>query len=190
MTASRLLFLLVCLSTLVSHPVRAQFDGTVRKNLLTGASTDGGMYMIILDANGRKVPGSLDEKEKPGYIAISAFTQVSETGPEGQGIQHGQVRISKSVGESSAILMEALSENQVLRQVDVLVYTKTADGKESEEFRLRLEKVRVVSMGTRIKAGNPRLPNSTQVEEDLILDYESITWLYDDGTSSYRTEKP
>ncbi len=169
--------------------VKAQVDGAVRRNLVTGGVSDGGTYMIILDSGGKLVPGNLSAKEKPGYITISGFTQLSEAATGEGPVSLGQVRITKSVGESSAVLLEALDEGSVLKQVDILVYTKKQDGTEVEEFRLKLEKVRVKSVLTRIKAGNARLPNSTMVEEEIALDYETITWLFDDGTSSYRADR-
>lgn len=187
---ARILCFLLLLSVGSFSIASAQIDGAMRKNLLASASTDGGIYMIILDQDGRRVPGTLNEKEKPGYIPVTSFTQLSESAGDGSPVQLGQVKISKSVGESSAVFLEALSEGEKLKQVDILVYNTSGEGKESEEFRLRLDKVKVISVNTRIKAGNPRLPNSTLVEEDVVLDFESITWLFNDGTSSFRAERP
>jgi len=180
------LFVLLLLS---SPLLQAQIDGAVRRNLITSMDQDGGMYLLIKDASGRLVPGNLNEKEKPGHITISGFNQLSERSPEDKSVNLGQVKITKAVGESTAVLIEALSEGQVLKQVDVLVYKKKADGTEIEEFRLKLEDVTVVSVQTRFKAGNARIPNSTLVEEEVVLDYRAITWLLDDGTSSFRAEQ-
>ncbi|MBI1193089.1 MAG: type VI secretion system tube protein Hcp [Bacteroidetes bacterium] len=183
--ALRMLLLL-----LLACPVlNAQIDGAVRRNLVANMEQDAGMYLLIKDASGRLVPGNLSAKEKPGHITISGFTQTSEAAQEGKAVSLGQVRITKSVGESTAVLLEALSEGQVLKQVDVLVYKKKSDGTEIEEFRLKLEDVTVVSVQTRFKAGNSRIPNSTLVEEEVVLDYRAITWLLDDGTSSFRAEQ-
>jgi type VI secretion system Hcp family effector len=183
-----ILFLLLCLSMLA----QAQLEGTVRRNLLSSSSYDGGSYLIIQDQQGKMVPGTMPAKEKPGHIAISGFTQLSEAGQqdaEATGPQIGELRINKSVGENSAVLLEAMLEKQVLRQVDVVTYSKKADGSETEEFRMRLENARVVSVQLRMKPGSARLPNATLVEEELVLEFDAITWIFDDGTSSVRMQR-
>ncbi len=138
------------------------------------------------------VPGTMPAKEKPGHIAIAGFTQLSEAGAEDAGAAEpniGELRITKSVGENSAVLIEAMLEKQVLRQVDVVTYSKKADGAETEEFRMRLENARVVSVQLRMKPGASRLPNATQVEEELVLEFDAITWIFEDGTSSVRMQR-
>ncbi len=165
-------------------------DQVVRRNILSGGLNQNiGAYLIVEYAPGRTLPGgSSAPKGKPDHILVGTFSWQGNSDPDVQASTLGELIVSKSVGESTAVLLEALDRNQVLPKVDLVVY-RTEDDKEVEELRITLEQVQVVSLQTQLKKGNVRLPGSTMVEEVVHFAYKAITWTLEDGTSSYRTER-
>ncbi len=161
----------------------------MRRNLVANMTSDAGTFMVVKDAGGKTLPASPPSKEKPGHIAISGFSHQSAAAKGDSALSYGPVRVFKSVGESTAVFLEAMEDGRALKQVDIVVYSKSGEGKESEELRISLEEVKVSSLQTRVKVGNTRLPNTTLVEEEVVLEYKTITWMFEDGTSSFRAER-
>lgn len=175
-------------SSLEAQPPRT--DQVVRRNILAGGlNQDVGTYLIVEYAPGRTLPGgSTAPKGKPDHILVGSFRWQGEADSEGGSASFGDLEVSKSVGESTAVLLEALDQKQVLPKVDLVVYRTTGE-EQVEELRITLENVEVVSVLTHLKKGNARLPGSTTVEEVVRFAYQAITWTLEDGTSSYRVER-
>jgi type VI secretion system Hcp family effector len=186
------LVLLLLLSIGLTPTIEAQprTDQVLRRNIMSGGlNQDIGTYLIVEYAPGRTLPGgSSAPKGKPDHILVGSFRWEGEANPEGGKASLGHLQVTKSVGESTTVLLEALDQQQVLPKVDLVVY-RTVDEKKIEEMRITLEDVEVVSVQTQLKKGNIRMPGATMVEEVVHFSYSAITWTLEDGTSSYRAER-
>ena len=189
--ASPVFLMVFLLGTSLMSTLKAQprTDQVVRRNILAGGlNQDVGTYLIVEYAPGRTLPGgSTAPKGKPDHILVGSFRWQGEADAAGGSANFGELEVSKSVGESTAVFLEALDKKQVLPKVDLVVYRTTGE-EQVEELRITLEQVEVVSVQTHLKKGNARLPGSTTVEEVVRFAYQAITWTLEDGTSSYRVE--
>jgi type VI secretion system Hcp family effector len=185
------LLLLPCLLLEAQKTVPVQRGVVSRPGFGTG--DNGNTFMLVIDDSGRKIRGKADAKQKPDYIQVSNFSQVSarpldeETG-ELKAAEHRSVKVVKQCDEASPYLMEALDLGLKLQRVELVVFGKDKEGEEFEQYKIRLDGVTILSINTSIGAGNSRMPGSGSLKEELKLSYDKISWSANDGVSSYHTD--
>ncbi|MFT7588777.1 MAG: type VI secretion system Hcp family effector [Limisphaerales bacterium] len=190
-------FILISFLSLMCLPGYAQLNGDVKRDIVRGGNGGGNpsnSYMLIVDAEGRKIIGNSNTKDKKEFIPISGFTQKSwieedeQTGALTENTIHGKVKVTKMADESSPILMEMLDTRQKAKRIDIIIFNKDKDGAENEAYKLRLEGVQIQSIQSQLIGQSPRLGPTTVVKETILLTYDRISWTLDNGISSYHTE--
>lgn len=177
----------LCLLLTASAQAQLRTDQAVRRNLLAGAETpeERDAFLVVEYAPGKTLPaGKGAPKGREDHIALTGF----ELGGNRSEGGFGEVTVTKTTGESTAVLLEALDKGQVLPRVDIIVY-RGGMVDPAEEWRVTLEQVTVEALENRFRTPNARVLQAPSIEETVRFGYAAITWVLDDGTSSYRTER-
>jgi type VI secretion system Hcp family effector len=185
--AFRTVLLSLCLLLTASLQAQLRTDQAVRRNLLAGAETpvERDAFLVVEYAPGKTLPaGKGAPKGREDHIALTGF----ELGGSRADGGFGEVTVTKTTGESTAVLLEALDKGQVLPRVDIIVY-RGGMVDPAEEWRVTLEQVTVEALENGFRTPNARVLQAPSIEETVRFGYAAITWVLDDGTSSYRAER-
>jgi len=128
------------------------------------------------DATGAKarVQGAI-----PGFNTSTASRFDAATGQITGKRQHAPVTITRVVDASSAVLLQSLTTNEVMKTV-IIQLNKAGSKNGYLTIQLTNAVVSGINMFEGTAAGNPRLPDSEPVEE-VSFTYQKIQYSYSDS---------
>lgn len=152
-------------------------------------------YLFLYDENGRlvsNVGGELSRDllsdRQQGIEIMSSQHSVYQPADGSSGRltgvrQHNAFVLHKQVDKNSPLLNDAVCTGKVFQKAVIKYYDITADGVESEVYRVTMERVVVTSVGfSHSYIQGARAPNMLEV---IGLRYNLIEWFYIPGVIKY-----
>lgn len=153
-------------------------------------------YLVLKGAVQGSIKGNVIQKGREGWIEVNAYhhgissPRDMATGQASGKRQHGQLKITKQIDQSTPLLYKALCTNENLTEFELKFFSPNTlgqgggSGVETNSFKIVLKNASIVSINEEML--HNKMPENTAIPvlEQVCFVYEKITWTWVTGNKT------